>query len=156
MFGGNFKEASEGVLDVPHSSAEVVQAVLTFVYLGTFDEETILENCPGIYEVASEWQLGSLANVCAAFLFKHMSEVSVKSTLILANLHGDGVLRNRCFEYARENAPKVLIRPDVMALQSEEPELWGDMCMAISGSKPEAPFAPGVGTKKKVRKRGKR
>lgn len=51
----------------------------------------------------------------------------MKETLVRANLHYSKKLKQACFDYIQCHIVQTLTDPGIMALETEDPELWGEL-----------------------------
>jgi hypothetical protein len=66
-------------------------------------------------------------------LHAKLSADSVGTVLKLGQLHQSRTLKDACFTYIKRNAAQVLVLPDILAIGTEDPELWTELTTAVSG-----------------------
>ena len=86
-----------------------------------------------LFELASRYDIPSLVSISLDGCVRCMNPASVKVYLQKAKLHSSQRLKSACFEYIQRNSSKVLLRPDMMALATEDPELWEELRTALNG-----------------------
>jgi hypothetical protein len=82
--------------------------------------------------VASEYDLSELQALCEASCALGLDDDNVRSMLQLAHLYGSTALKQSCFDLVQKHMATVLTNPAMVALATEDAELWTELAAAIS------------------------
>ncbi|KAI2501083.1 hypothetical protein MHU86_13374 [Fragilaria crotonensis] len=122
-FQGPWKDSQSRVWNTANS-VSTMRSILKYMYTGQVDDYTCMHT---ILSVASEYQLESLEEHCEDRLVEFLSIDTIQEALELSHLHHLTKLQEKCFEFIYENATTVLVRPEMMSLSIQIPELWKDL-----------------------------
>ncbi len=142
-FKGDWAENNlEGIWPTIHSSS-MMKSFLTLIYTGSKQEcEKILadnENDPiGLLDLACEYDMKPLVLISIDNCIKHLKLDNVRMIMQSAQRHSCERLKIATFAYVNVNARKALMRPDMVSLATEDPELWAELGMFLNGKRPRA------------------
>lgn len=131
MFGGAWAESSNGIIKTPQPST-IIRAVLSFVYTGTIDNDTLTLHASTLLAVAGEYMLTSLQKEAERQCLRSLSKDNIRGILEIAHAHEIASLKASCYLFVRRNAAMILTESSMMTLPIEEPALWLEMTAAIS------------------------
>jgi hypothetical protein len=127
------------------NSAGVMEAILSFMYIGTVAPDLMEQQPVDMLALASEYSLPRLRELCEASCARSLSVDNVKIVLQLAHLHSSLPLKRSCFDFVKTNMAKFLTIPSVLSLAGEDAELWAELAAAISsdgGNENQSKLAP--------------
>ena len=130
-FGGQWKEATAEGTWKTTNKADILQAVVRYIYTGKTDADLLENETEALLRVANEYQMESFQMVCQTKFVEKIATGTVKHLLLLSKLLDLAFLQKSCFEFIRDNMSTVLTDPDFVTLASEEPELWKEMSAAV-------------------------
>jgi hypothetical protein len=131
-FEGPWGEQHADGLWETSNSAGVMEAILSFMYIGTVAPDLMEQQPVDMLALASEYSLPCLRELCEASCARSLSVNNVKIVLQLAHLHSSLPLKRSCFDFVKKNMAKVLTNPSVLSLAVEDAELWAELATAIS------------------------
>ena len=126
-FQGPWKDSKNRVWNTTNS-VSTMRSILKYMYTGQVDDYTCMHT---ILSVASEYQLESLEEHCEARLVEFLSIDTIQEALELSHLHHLTKLQEKCFEFIYENATAVLVKPEMMSLSTQIPDLWKDLLSGL-------------------------
>mmetsp|Transcript_18382 Transcript_18382/g.27570 ORF Transcript_18382/g.27570 Transcript_18382/m.27570 type:complete len:397 (+) Transcript_18382:140-1330(+) len=139
-FRGPWAENNEnGVWETTHSS-KLMRSVLTILYTGTIAKcnELLLDKDVDqmtLFELSSEYGINLLITLTTENCIRSINEKSLKKFLMKADLYSNEKLKQACFDFIRRNPTATLTDSNIMALASEEPDLWGELKIYLNGEK---------------------
>lgn len=126
-FQGPWKDASNYQWDTTNS-ASTMRFILKYIYTGQVDDFSCMHT---ILSVASEYQLHSLEQHCEDRLVALLSIDTIQEALELSHLHHLVKLQNMCYEFIHDNATAVLVKPEMMKLSTQIPDLWNKLLAGL-------------------------
>ena len=126
-FQGPWKDGSNNVWNTTNS-ASTMRFILKYIYTGQVDDYSCMHT---MLSVASEYQLDSLERHCEDRLVDLLSIDTIQEALELSHLHRLEKLQVNCYEFIHENATAVLVKPEVMRLSTQIPELWNKLLAGL-------------------------
>ncbi|KAJ8600691.1 hypothetical protein CTAYLR_008311 [Chrysophaeum taylorii] len=123
-------------------SADLIRPVVGFVYTGEIPDDFVESRARDLFDAASEYQLIRLRDRCERLCVKKLSLDTFKHTTLLAHVHRSSTLLEPCFAFAKQHAPQLLVRPEVMGLAGDHPDLWKELAGYVSGEFPDFRHPP--------------
>jgi BTB/POZ domain len=115
-------------------NANVVKAVLYFLYTGEIDESVLESETASLLSVASEYQLEALEQLCAGKCGERLTIQNVRIMLDIGERHQARWVKKECLDFLqRQPLQVVLAHPKILILAKENPKLWQEILMAIGG-----------------------
>ncbi|GFQ93361.1 speckle-type POZ protein B [Trichonephila clavata] len=99
IFTTDMKEKIQECVDVSDLEDDTVRRMLLYLYTDTL-KDLQWENTLKLYYAADKYQIIALKVKCCSFLKRNLCPSNVCDMLVLADLHGDGELKNSAQEYA--------------------------------------------------------
>jgi hypothetical protein len=125
------EQHADGLWETSHSSG-VMEAILSFMYIGTVTPHLMEHQPVEMLTVASEYSLPCLRELCEASCARSLSVNNMKTVLQLAHLHSSLPFKQSCFDFVKKNMAAVLTNASVLSLAVEDAELWAELATAIS------------------------
>ncbi|CAM9580478.1 unnamed protein product, partial [Heterosigma akashiwo] len=128
---GDWAESSDGIWKTSHSS-ELLKPILTVLYTGSVEDCKKMINDHKsdplkLFEVSCEYDIETLVSISVDNCIQTLTCDSVSEMLKKADLHSNGKLKSACFEFVKSHSTQVLVRPDVMQIATDSPELWKEL-----------------------------
>ncbi|CAB9523031.1 RCC1 and BTB domain-containing protein 1 [Seminavis robusta] len=119
------------------NSVPIMKAVLTYIYTGSVDMDVLLqpENLSHTLSLAVQYQLPDLQKLVEASLKKALQLVTLKDTLVTAQMHSLMDLKAACFDFIRTHSLSVMFEPSIMSMAQEYPDLWMELAETVGGRK---------------------
>ncbi|GFY70229.1 TD and POZ domain-containing protein 2 [Trichonephila inaurata madagascariensis] len=106
MFQTDMKEKIQECVDVPDLEDDTVRQMLLYVYTNAL-EDLQWESAMKLYATADKYEIASLKNKCSSFLMQNLCPNNVCDVLVLADMHGDGDLKEDAQNYTRRHEEDV-------------------------------------------------
>jgi hypothetical protein len=129
-FQGPWHDGSNNTWRTSNSVA-TMQFILKYLYTGRIEDDDEELSCHTILSVASEYQLELLERYCEDRLVELLSNDTISQALELSHMHHLKKLEQKCFEFIFENATTVLVKPEMMNLSTQNPELWKNLLCGL-------------------------
>ena len=126
-FQGPWKDGSNNMWTTSNSAA-TMRFIMKYIYTGQVDDYTCMHT---ILSVAFEYQLEALQHHCEDRLIDFLSNDTIQEALEMSYLHHLHKLQEKCYTFIHENATSVLVKPEMMNLSSQSPELWNSMIAGL-------------------------
>jgi hypothetical protein len=109
MFNGNYKESQTGKVEIPEMDSV---AVALFVAYATYQRESnipdgdtiFMKYATSVFELAVKYQVDTLKDRCAAWMWNNLTVDNCIRTLILAGLHDHAILKARCVKFMSQTS----------------------------------------------------
>ena len=98
-------------------------------------DTTVDSNAQDLLRVSQEYNLPELLKLAEASCIRKLSSDNIKDMLCLAHLHDSQVLQKACVRFVKQHAAETLMKPEIMALATEQPEVWTKLSKAMSSDK---------------------
>lgn len=124
MFGNDFKEKHEKVVNIKDITPETFSRLLRFMYVGDASLETVAEDdLSELLTAADKYGVETLKEDCALHMSRNLKIENAARFLVLAHLHNSSVLHETTLEFMSKNAKAVCSRKDWMDVIKNYPEL---------------------------------
>jgi hypothetical protein len=91
-----------------------------------------------LFDISCQYDIKPLILLLLNKCIRSISRRNIKDYLQTANLHANTKLKKACFEFIQRRQAEVLMRPEMMAMATENPELWGEMGSYLTKPKKKA------------------
>ncbi|ESO09403.1 hypothetical protein HELRODRAFT_168385 [Helobdella robusta] len=114
MFQFNFNENKSNTIDLSHSKASIIRAVIKFVYTGSV--KLTEDNVQDLLIVADQYGLSDLFKICTKFLEKNIYASNVIGMHMLAEQLNCINLKNHSFKYMKNNFSDVVKSDEFLSM----------------------------------------
>lgn len=121
----------DGVWKTSHPST-LIKAVLKILYTGSDEKcDELLKDEEvdqmALFELSSEFGIDMLITLTTNNCIQSINKKTLKEYLVKGNFYSNEKLKKACFDFIQLDVTTSLTSPDIMALASEEVDLWSEL-----------------------------